>query len=211
MLMELAAAFPIPDGFVITPDELLDEREILVWFSRLQASHVAVRSSALNEDSSDAAWAGQLDTFLHVTKDELLEKIARCRASAASPRALAYAASRNTESGEVAVIVHRMLDSRVSGVAFSHHPVTAEAQVVIEAVRGYGDMLVSGEVTPDTYIGNKIQNLAADEPVLQPNELKQVIELTLEVEKRLGHPVDVEWAFEGDTLYLLQARPITTV
>lgn len=208
-LLKLKEEFRVPEFFVITPGESLDE--VLEKFDKLGAGRVAVRSSAVNEDSRDAAWAGQLETVLNVDRNGLLEAIKACRESASSERAKAYAASHGIESGGVAVMVQKMIESRVSGVAFSKHPVTGESKVVVEAVQGLGEQLVSGQVTPDTYIEGGEQYIAGSGAILSDKELVEIIELTKKVESFLGYPVDIEWAFEGDALYLLQARPITTV
>lgn len=208
-LLKLEKNFRVPRFFVIAPDGKLDG--VLNKFDKLGSERVAVRSSAVNEDSKDAAWAGQLETVLNVERNGLREAIQTCRNSATSERARAYAMAHDVESGGVAVIVQKMVQSRVSGVAFSKHPVTSEARVVVEAVHGLGEQLVSGSVTPDTYIEGGEQYLARSEAILTEQELAEVIELTKRVEESLGYSVDIEWAYEGDTLYLLQARPITTV
>ena len=118
---------------------------------------------------------------------------------------------RGLESGAVAVIVQKMVQPVASGVAFSKHPVTGEEKVVVEAVRGIGEQLVGGFVTPDTYVEGGEQFLSGSEAILRPNELQSVIDLTRRAETFLGYPVDIEWAYESEKLYLLQARPITTV
>lgn len=208
-LLKLQKEFRVPEFFVITPDEKLDD--VPEKFDKLGAKRVAVRSSAVNEDSKDAAWAGQLETVLNVERNRLLNAIKACRNSTNSEHAKAYAATHNVESGGVAVMVQKMIQSRVSGVAFSKHPVTGEAKVVVEAVKGLGEQLVSGQVTPDTYIEGGEQNLVGNEAILAEQELAEIIELTKKVENFFNYPVDIEWAYEGDMLYLLQARPITTV
>lgn len=208
-LLKLQDEFRVPEFFVITTDEKLDD--VFDKFDKLSAERVAVRSSAVNEDSKDAAWAGQLETALNVERDRLLEAIQTCRESASSERAKAYAVTHDVESGGVAVMVQKMVQSRVSGVAFSKHPVTGESKVVVEAVQGLGEQLVSGQVTPDTYIEGGEQYITGSGAIVSDKELVEIIELTKKVENFLGYPVDIEWAFEGDALYLLQARPITTV
>ncbi len=208
-LLKLSKEFAVPEFFVVLPDEKLDN--VLKKFEKLGAGQVAVRSSAVNEDSRDAAWAGQLETVLNVERNGLKEAIQTCRESANSERARAYAATHGIESGGVAVMVQKMIESRVSGVAFSKHPVTGESKVVVEAVRGLGERLVSGQVTPDTYIEDGERHIANNESIVTNKELAEIIELTKKVESFLGYPVDIEWAYEGDALYLLQARPITTV
>lgn len=208
--------FRVPKGYVILPGVELDEGELLEAFETLGCNQVAVRSSAVNEDGEKAAWAGQLETKLNVRRKGLINAINDCRESAKSARAQAYAKAHGQESGGVAVIVQRMLASDISGVAFSKHPVTGQDAAVVEAVHGQGEQLVGGLVTPDTYVIDRShtvteQHLSGDQPILTSPQLEEITRLTWSIVEQFGHPVDVEWAYEGDTLYVLQARPITTL
>ncbi len=239
----LRADCRIPDGFVVAAREpALESLEpaILDAFDKLGARRVAIRSSATGEDSRKAAWAGQLDTFLNVSRDTLLEHIVRCVASADSARAQAYAAQKNLAAGKVAVIVQTMIDSDVSGVCFSVHPVARDDnQVVIEAAYGLGEAVVSGEITPDSYVvsrqprsiisctvahqakslrfsesSHKTTWQVTVEPSAQKLSDPQILELAdtaVGLEAHFGYPVDVEWAFYNGKLYILQSRPITTL
>lgn len=216
-LAELARlGHEVPGAFVVLPSETLMPEVMLGAFDELDARNVAVRSSAINEDGDNAAWAGQLETKLNVERDGLIDAIEFCQNSAKSARAQAYAKAHEQQSGGVAVIVQRMLDSAISGVAFSKHPVTGQEAIVIEAVYGLGEQLVSGLVTPDTYVITEPfviseQHLAGGEPILNTKKLEEVTTLTRTIAEQFGHPVDVEWAYEGDVLYVLQARPVTTL
>jgi pyruvate,water dikinase len=239
----LRAGFQVPGGFVVitTEDDLNGLRPaILEKFDAMSVKFVAVRSSAVHEDGSKAAWAGQLDTFLNVPRRQLLECIGRCMASSGSDRAQAYGAHHGGTAGAVAVIVQAMLDSDVSGVAFSAHPVTGSREhLVIEAALGLGESVVSGEVTPDTYIieaksgkiieasiaaqtkqlvrsltgGNEWQSVQPPirSPKLIPAQLAELADTVRRLADFFGHPVDVEWAYAGGELYILQSRPITTL
>jgi pyruvate,water dikinase len=127
-------------------------------FDELGADLVAVRSSATAEDASEEAWAGQLESFLNVTKDNVLEKVRECWASLFTPRAIFYRFENNLhdEDISVAVVVQKMVKSKAAGVAFSVHPVTEEeSQMIIEAGFGLGDAVVGGEITPDNYVIEK--------------------------------------------------------
>ncbi len=212
-LMKLAEKFRVPIGFVISADDNSTYDDVLRHFDQLGVEKVAVRSSAVHEDGKDSSWAGQFDTYLNVDKDNVLEKIRACRSSSTTTRARAYATISHSDSGGVAVIVQAMLDPRASGVAFSHHPVTKNHVTVIEAVAGLGEKLVSGEVIPDTYIcSDPVEKLPSDSNcVLSDDEIKKVGALTQSIKELFDYPVDVEWAFERDVLYVLQARPITTL
>lgn len=236
------AGFVVPDGFVISADvqkrtEDFD-KEVLSAFDQLGAKYVAVRSSAVAEDGANTAWAGQLETYLNIARDDLLQAIEDCWRSINSDRAKSYAKQHNIEAGAVAVVVQKMIQSDVSGIAFSAHPVTGDKnQVVIEAGLGLGEAIVSGTITPDTYVINKqtdeivesfpatqtkklVLNNGANqyqeiEPMSQQKitneQIKEVAEQTKKLEEYYRHPVDVEWAIEKDQLYITQCRPITTL
>lgn len=158
----------VPPGFVITaqahqkfvddslPADVIDE--ILKAFDELDAQRVAVRSSAIAEDSSQASWAGQLETYLNVSKDNLINKIRECWNSIKSERALSYAAGQNLPEDQlfVAVVVQKMVESNVSGVMFTVNPISKDKnEIMIEAGYGLGEMLVQGLISPDNFIVNK--------------------------------------------------------
>src|SRR3989344_3263168 len=127
-------------------------------FKKLNSKFVAVRSSATAEDSASAAWAGQLDSFLNTTKNDLLENIKKCWASLFTPRAIFYRFEKKLHKNKisVAVVVQKMVESEVSGIAFSVHPVTQDRnQLIIEAGFGLGEAIVSGQITPDSYVIEK--------------------------------------------------------
>lgn len=141
------------------------EKEVLAEFSRLKSPFVAVRSSATAEDSDVASWAGELDTFLYVTKDKLLVAVKECWMSLFTPRAIVYRFGKNLHEADVyvAVVVQKMVNSEIAGVCFTVHPVTEDPnQMVIEAAYGLGEALVSGMVTPDTYVVDKDDDLLLD-------------------------------------------------
>jgi pyruvate, water dikinase len=240
----IEAGFEIPEGFVLatTAQSFTPElqRKVLEWFDKLQTDFVAVRSSAIAEDGTTAAWAGQMDTFLNTLRDDLLKNIERCWQSSQSARAKSYAAQHSIESGAVAVIVQKMVQGTVSGVAFSAHPITKnDQQVVIEAGLGLGEAVVSGQITPDTYIVQKasqdllekhvstqtkmlVKNAHGEtnwQPLEDEGKLQKLSDanilalcnLVQKIESYFGHPVDVEWALYADKLYILQSRPITTL
>lgn len=132
--------------------------EIKKHFKKLGAKFVAVRSSATAEDSSAAAWAGQLDTFLNTTEKTLLENVKRCWASLFTPRAIFYRFEKELHKTKisVAVVVQKMVESEISGIAFSVHPVTEDRnQLIIEGGYGLGEAIVSGQITPDSYVVEK--------------------------------------------------------
>jgi pyruvate,water dikinase len=211
-------------------------------FKDLDTKYVAVRSSATSEDSADAAWAGQLDSFLNTTESTLLENIKRCWASLFTPRAIFYRFEKNlqNEKVSVAVVVQKMVNSIISGISFSVHPVTQDKnQLIIEGGLGLGEAIVSGSVTPDSYVFDKEEEMIqeinigeqrkqlirkdeggnewvelGEEGNTQKLTGKQIFELAkiiINIEKHYGFPVDVEWAIENNTFYIVQSRPITTL
>lgn len=138
------------------------QKEILAAHKNLKEKFVAVRSSATAEDSKIDSWAGELDSFLNVTSQNLIQAVRDCWASLFTPRAIFYRIERGMggKKVSVAVVIQKMVESEVSGVAFSVHPVTRDRnQMVIEAGFGLGEAIVAGKITPDTYVVDK-QDLA---------------------------------------------------
>jgi len=195
----IAAGFAVPEGFVAMPEARREE--IVAAYRRMGSGRVAVRSSAAEEDSEYLSYAGQFDTFLNVDGEEaLLEAVAACRASIEGRRASGYRhgfadvaatpPSGVAATSGMAVVVQRMIDADYAGVAF----VEAGGQACVEGVAGLGDVLVSGRSSPTAL----------------PAELRSRVEqLGREVSARLGGSQDIEWAAEGDRIWLLQARPLT--
>lgn len=229
---------------ILSAEVPLDIREeIERYFLKLNAVYVAVRSSATAEDSASAAWAGQLDSYLNTTRQTLLENVTKCWASLFTPRAIFYRFQKGLHKAKisVAVVVQKMVASDVSGVAFSVHPVTENAnQLIIEAGFGLGEAIVSGSITPDSYVVSKDpreildKNIATQERAIyraeaggdewrniQPekrnaqklsdDEILKLAEIIIGIENHYGFPCDIEWALESDFFYITQSRPITTL
>lgn len=222
------------------PEDL--KEEILEGFGKLKAEFVAVRSSATCEDSKIDSWAGELETYLNTTRENLLENIKKCWASLFIPRAIFYRFQKklNHKPVSVAVVIQKMVQSEVSGVCFTVHPVTKDkSQMVIEAVWGLGEILVQGRVTPDSYvieklnqkildvnkniqnkmiIGTKIGTKTMGVPKskrarqkLSEEQIKKLVEICIKVEKHYKYPQDIEWGFERNKFYIVQTRPITVL
>jgi len=181
----------------------------------------AVRSSGVGEDSANASFAGLHETELGVSAGDVPAVIRRCWASLWSAPAIAYRARRGLplDGGAMAVVVQALVQAEAAAVAFTRHPVTGrEDQLVITAVRGFGDAMVAGTVTPDTIVVDRaslgILEWALPDrtagPALSDRLLRELVDLVLGVERRFGAPVDVEAAVGGGNWFLLQARPITT-
>mgnify|MGYP001559649609 CR=1 FL=1 len=140
------------------PDDI--EQEILKNFRKLKSKYVAVRSSSTCEDSRVNSWAGELESYLNVNEDSLLENVKKCWSSLFTPRAILYRHKRCPlkKEGNVAVVIQKMIQAEVSGVCFTVHPVTEDKNLmVVEAGYGLGGAIVGGKITPDTYILSKFK------------------------------------------------------
>jgi len=227
--------FPVPEGFVITTEFFgsFSKENKLMEFSNQDIKTinqligecsprglVAVRSSASVEDSNSQSYAGQFDSFLNVEKDNVPEMVKQCWHSINNTRAQQYAHGKNTNL-KMAVIVQKMINSEVSGVAFSTNPVTGDKDsIVIEAVLGSNELLVQGAITPDLYIVSRIFTILDkkiipqtknDQQKLSDDQIIEVARLVVDVRRIFNAEVDVEWAIENGKLFILQSRPITTV
>lgn len=132
--------------------------EILNAFDELGAEFVAIRSSATAEDSSSASWAGELETYLNTTRDNVIERVINCWSSLFTPRAIFYRHEKGLIDAHVsvAVVIQKMVQSEISGIAFTVHPVTEDHnQMILEAALGLGEAIVGGLVTPDSYVVSK--------------------------------------------------------
>jgi pyruvate, water dikinase len=223
--------------------------ELAVAYSRLGDAAgetdpiVAVRSSATAEDTAGTSFAGMHRTFTNVRGlDEVVHAVIDCWVSAFGARVLSYRVSQKMEAEPaIAVVVQRMVDSDTAGVAFSADPATGDlTSVVIEAALGLGEVVVSGQVEPDTYVVAKdglriisahsglqdhrivrgedghdlvipMEGADRSRRVLTDGQIRRVAQLTIDVESHFKTPQDIEWAFEGDVLWLVQARPITAM
>ena len=200
----------------------------------------AVRSSSPEEDLAGSSFAGMYETFLGTTKDQLEETIAKTYSSMFDYRVMEYKAQNSIklEGTCISVIIQKQIASDVSGVGFSLNPMNnCYDEVMINASFGLGETIVSGIVTPDTYVVEKVKmevleysvaekhiahHLKADggieeiqnsNPKDQALTQKQILELTeliKKTEEHYGFPVDTEWAYEKEQLFLLQARPVTS-
>ena len=159
---------PIPDGFVLTTkaykefhDKQISEEsknEIFTAFRSLHTDRVAVRSSAIAEDSFTASWAGQLNSYLNIEKKELIHAIRKCWNSIDSKRAKTYALHHDIPESRnaVAVVIQKMIYAETAGVMFTANPVNNNGtELMIEACFGPGELLVQGKITPDNYVLDK--------------------------------------------------------
>lgn len=225
-----------------TPKDI--QSVILNSFQNLGAKFVAVRSSATAEDSKTASWAGELETYLYVTNKNLLDTVKTCWSSLFTPRAIFYRHEKKLLKTKVsvAVVVQKMVNSEISGICFTVHPVTKDYnQMIIEAGYGLGEAIVSGSITPDSYIIDKRDELILDVSIAKQEKMMvikctsgglktvsvpkakqekqklagpkimELAKLCAKIEKHYQHPQDIEWALEKGKIYILQSRPITTL
>jgi pyruvate,water dikinase len=228
----LHAGIPVPPGFALSAgagDELTDaSRHDIVTRYRAMGEDVpvAVRSSALGEDSAEATFAGQQDTYLWVRgADAVCEAVTKCWASLYNPEAVAYRERFKIDNPAMGVTIQLMVDAAVSGVMFTCNPVSGDrSTIAINASWGLGLAVVGGEVTPDDYLVSKVTgeilketisdkqveyvpgddgaqrvdvaNSRRTEPCLDAPAITELVEVAKRVEKHFGAPQDIEWAFD---------------
>jgi pyruvate,water dikinase len=179
----------------------------------------AVRSSGVGEDGTEASYAGLHETELGVAPADVGAAARRCWASLWSAPAMFYRKRRGLAAGggAMAVVVQRLVPAEAAAVVFTRHPVTGrDDQIVVTAVRGLGDAMVSGTVTPETLVvdrstGAVVERTLGEDgrPALDGPRLDELVELARRVETEYGLGVDLEAAIGDGGWFLLQARPIT--
>jgi pyruvate,water dikinase len=242
----LRAGLPVPPGLALTSsfvsrvvaEDALARQQLLNAFAQL-AQPVAVRSSAIGEDSEGASFAGQHATLLNVrTPNALLEAVARVHASARTEAAFGYRQRLGLPlEPRMGIVVQVLVAADCSGVLFSRHPISGADERVVEAAWGLGESVVAGLVTPDNYrmarggrvlartLGDKDLAIVWDEGggtsevevetqrasmlCLSDAQLLRLDQLASQCEAAFGGTQDLEWSFAQDELFLLQRRAIT--
>jgi pyruvate, water dikinase len=217
-LQELVAATEPPRETITAAYENLVGGRRTATYKLVGNNNVAVRSSAVAEDSEAASYAGQQETYLFVEgAEEVCMRVVDCWVSFFSEHALFYRSQKGSlEDLRMAVVVQKMVDPEKSGVIFTVDPVRRRRdRMVVEAVRGVGERVVSGEVTPDHYAldrkGMVKREKIVDDRVLTDEELRRLGDLGRRLEELRGIAQDIEWAMIGEEIYLLQSRPVTTM
>lgn len=222
-------------------DDINNQNKILEYFDEHNFEIVSVRSSATKEDSFSSSFAGMFETTLNVTRKQLLSEIKRIITFCNNKRVKQYCKLNNIdqENVKMRVVIQKMLDSRIAGVCFSKRSKTND-NLLIESCWGLGESIVSGTVSPDYYIVNR-RNLNIDKIKVNyqskmiklkkgnetyeevPNykkylqkasskEIQYVAKTVLNIEQKLNYEAaDVEWAYEGENLYILQSREYTGI
>jgi pyruvate,water dikinase len=199
------AGFEIPDWFIVTPDDY--------QLPPLNGLH-AVRSSAMSEDGSENSFAGQFDSFLNISPDDVEVHIEKVRQSGTSSHLETYARTREVEmKGRVSVIVQKMVDAKFAGVAFGADPITGERAItIVSAIEGLGEALVSGEIDSENWRISPTGEIEGASKLLTKEQIVEVSHLCRRCNAHFGCPQDIEWAIDQKgRLWLLQSRPITTL
>ncbi|MFT3785925.1 MAG: PEP/pyruvate-binding domain-containing protein [Tepidisphaeraceae bacterium] len=213
-----AAGFEVPPWFAVVGE--VDDATLIRAVERLGPGvPVAVRSSAVDEDGTDHSFAGQFDSFLNVNATDVPAKVRGVRDGATSERVRAYRQEHGLAGPPraPAVVVQRMIHADAAGVAFSADPVTGRrGVVVVNAVKGLADRLVSGETEGCTYrVGRdgSILERSGDGATMLVTDalLRDIAALAKRCAAHFGRPQDIEWAIEGGRVFLLQSRAITTL
>jgi phosphoenolpyruvate synthase/pyruvate phosphate dikinase len=195
---------PVPPAFVVPVGSEIGQLDAVV--AEL-GEPLAVRSSAVGEDSRERSAAGQYETVLDVRASDLAEAITRVRTP--TSRARAYGGG-----DDVAVVIQRQVAATKSGVAFSRDPLSGDDVCVVECSFGAGERVVSGDVTPDRFRikGDHVSaRVAGSLRTLRDDELQEVAALVARAERGFGFAVDVEFCYERRRLWLVQCRAVTTV
>jgi pyruvate,water dikinase len=218
------SGYPVPNGFILLSSCFNEKgllgaaREALIshyhqLIEKISTGKVAVRSSGLSEDSATASFAGEFETVLNVSsEDELLNAVQTVFDSSKSERANAYAKAQNiSDIHTIAVVVQQMLAPSMSGILFTTDPVSGDDNIMQgNLTKGLGEQLVSGEVTGDVFT-LQASSGAYDGPDYFKPYQSELFRLASKLVADFKTPQDIEWAVENDKLFLLQARPITTL
>ena len=205
----------IQNLIIKTPMDNKLQQELDKIVSKFGDAHFSVRSSAISEDSVEKSFAGQFTTFLSVRKDKVISSIKKCWASLFNSNVIVYQNYNDFPIYSMAVVVQEMINSDYAGVAFSIDPLSSTGNYMcIESVRGVGENLVSGRVTPSKFKvrkSNKDIHFAKGKLGFSKVLFDKLVNNVLDIEAAYNKPMDIEWCVRDDKLYILQARPITTV
>ncbi len=228
-------------SIIIKEPDLIKNIANQIYAIPLDFFPVSVRSSGIFEDLASHSFAGQYSSFMNLKKEDLPEYILKCISSVFNKQNIIYHYKNNLDilKSRVSVIIQKMIYSEKSGVIFTKDPSTGKNYVVINAAYGQGEGVVSDTVKADTYIydklGNKIkeiieekdtkmmislnrgliikplENKEKNKATLSEEEIKRLINFSKKIETHFGNPQDIEFAMEGNNIYILQSRDITTI
>ena len=195
----MRAGFDVPQGWSVpvgTPEEALVD-------VKKGSDRFAVRSSGVAEDGADESLAGRYLSMLYVAPGSV---------SGAVDKVRAHAMDRDGE--QIPVLIQTMIEAKCAGVAFSADPITGNRDTtIVTGVSGLADRLVSGEMTGDEWVidGRRVRPRRRPYGVVSRRLAVRVARLTERIAEELGGPQDVEWAWDGRRVWVVQARPITSL
>jgi pyruvate,water dikinase len=198
---------------IIIPQNIIDDVKQNIKSNTMYA----VRSSGLKEDMINHSFAGQYSTFLNVKGiNNIKEAIINCYKSMYSDTILSYLINNevDTKKLEMAIIIQEMVNSDISGIAFTINPLTGiDKEIVVEVAKGLGENIVSGKVKPERYIYNWYDEkyVENNNKLLNKRMLSEMMKTFLDIQMYFGYPSDIEFAIQNNKLYILQARPITKI
>lgn len=201
---------------LIMDEEMFEEliTEINKGLKKLDGDKFAVRSSATAEDLITASFAGQQDSYLNVKKKDVVESVKKCWASLFNPRAIYYRHEKNIPHDvSMAVVVQEMVQADFAGVMFTVDPIKKK-HILVEAAHGLGEKVVSGTVTPSSYmIDRKTFKIVEknEEYKLDDRIIVEIARIGKKIEAHYKKPQDIEFAVKNREIFILQSRAITTL
>lgn len=210
---------PVPFGYGIAAEAFEEgvpsspaEKELSVLCEKLSKKYrYAVRSSAIGEDSETNSFAGAYETVLDVSVDKIADAVETVAGSASDDRVRVYAENRSTAAGNIAVVIQRFISPEFAGVLFTADAVSASTAVMTgNYVKGVGEALVSGEGSDGSFRLNAVKYEYEGPDEFRPYA-KKLYGYAKKIARIFGCPQDIEWAVSGGKIYILQARPITTI
>ncbi len=202
------AGLPVPDGYILTPGSDLTETESIL--KELKGTY-AVRSSAINEDGELASFAGAYETITDVKVSDIKKAVDKVRSSAENIRVSAYAKERNVSLEGIAVVIQEFVKADIAGVIFTADPVSgSSARMTGNYVKGEGELLVSGVADAKEFFFDTMKYAYNGDDELLPYA-KKLYRYSKKIRDLWGCETDIEWAISDGKLYILQARPITTI
>lgn len=213
------AGFPVPEGYVILANAWKDsilkkeaKEELVHFIEKLpKQCTYAVRSSSIGEDGKEHSFAGAYETELDVPHDHILKAVEKIAASADAERVKVYAQNRKSKEGRIAVVIQRYVKPQLAGVLFTSDVITgSSAKMIGNYVRGCGEQLVSGVENGWEFTFDAMHYAYQGSSELKPYA-KKLYQFAVKLRNSYQCPMDMEWAVSDGKLYLLQARPITTL
>ena len=206
-IISLFSEFAIPEKIAQDIEKRIDKNK-----------KYAVRSSGIKEDLEGLSFAGQYSSFLNVVGIKgILDAVIDCYKSMYERTSLSYLVDNEVELNnlQMAVIIQEMVNSEISGIAFTLNPLTGnDKEIVVEIAEGQGENIVSGKVNPESYIYNWFEekyDYSINNKLLKKEELDKLMDTFLRIQIFFGYPCDIEFALEESKLFILQARPITKI